>query len=204
LFITFEGIDGTGKSTQARLLTSYLEAQNIPVLLTREPGGSYIAEQIRNIIINNDLDQYTEFFLFYAARRDHILNTIKPAIDAGKTVICDRFFDSTEVYQQDVDINLRRSTKWNSIKVETEGKEWYAMPDLTFLLDMPVSEALERLRIRGNLNTFDQRPFEFYDKARSDFQFLWSNQDRFVMIDASREEMAVHQSIIEQYEDRKK
>ena len=204
MFITFEGIDGTGKSTQARLLTSYLEAQNIPVLLTREPGGSYIAEQIRNIIINNDLDQYTEFFLFYAARRDHILNTIKPAIDAGKTVICDRFFDSTEVYQQDVDINLRRSTKWNSIKVETEGKEWYAMPDLTFLLDMPVSEALERLRIRGNLNTFDQRPFEFYDKARSDFQFLWSNQDRFVMIDASREEMAVHQSIIEQYEDRKK
>jgi dTMP kinase len=185
-------------------LASYLEAQNIPVLLTREPGGSYIAEQIRNIIINNDLDQYTEFFLFYAARRDHILNTIRPAIDAGKVVICDRFFDSTEVYQQDVDINLRRSTKWNSIKVETGSKEWYAMPDITFLLDMPVSEALERLRIRGNLNTFDQRPFEFYDKARGDFQSLWANQDRFAMIDASKDEMAVHQSIIEEYEKRKK
>ena len=102
LFVTFEGIDGSGKSTQARLLADHLAAQGHDVVLTREPGGSPGAEEIRALVLQGDPDRWsaqTEILLFTAARRDHLERTIRPALEAGKIVICDRFADSTRMYQ---------------------------------------------------------------------------------------------------------
>ena len=191
IFCSFEGIDGTGKSTQAKLLKRYLDENDIPNILTREPGGSYLAEKIRNIIIAEEMDELTEFFLFWAARRDHILNTIKPNLDKGNVVLCDRFSDSTEVYQSNVDTNLLGCAKWQTLYV---GKEKF-LPDITFLLDIPVDKCMERLRLRGNLNRLDHNPIEFYEKARKHFLQLASYQYRFKIIDADKSEDEIHEEI---------
>jgi dTMP kinase len=188
-FYTFEGSDGTGKSTQAKLLKNYLEKENIPAILTREPGGSYVAEQIRNVIINNDLNELTEFLLFYAARSDHIFNTINPALNSGQIVICDRYFDSTEVYQK----NLNNLLKIVVREIVVQG----TIPNITFLLDMPVEKSLDRLKKRGNLNSFDERSYSFFESVRKGFleqAKLYPN--RIKIIDADRDEEEIHQEIL--------
>jgi dTMP kinase len=145
-FITFEGIDGSGKSTQARRLADYLRALGRKVVLTREPGGSDGAEEIRRLVLEGDPDRWsaeTEILLFTAARRDHLEKTIKPALAAGKVVICDRFADSTRVYQGITRGDLRRTVdKLHALMI---GRE----PDLTFVLDMPPATGLARARGRN-------------------------------------------------------
>ena len=141
-FITFEGGDGSGKSTHAAVLAEHLKSIGIEVVLTREPGGSTGAEIIRHILlsgITKPMGAETEAILFAAARDDHVRNTIFPAIKAGKWVICDRFIDSTRVYQGalgHVDLQLIRS-----LERVTVGP---AMPDLTFILDVPAPVGLAR------------------------------------------------------------
>ena len=141
LFITFEGIDGSGKSTQARLLVERLRQLGLDVVHTREPGGSPGAEEIRALVLEGDPDRWsaeTEILLFTAARRDHLEKTIQPALDDGKIVICDRFADSTRVYQGITRGALRPMVdQLHQLMIARE-------PDLTFIIDMDPTTGLTR------------------------------------------------------------
>ncbi len=146
MFISFEGIDGSGKSTQARLLAETLRAGGREVVLTREPGGSPGAEEIRRLVLEGDPDRWsaeTEILLFTAARRDHMERTILPALTAGKVVITDRFADSTRMYQGLSRGDLRAIV--DQLHALMIGRE----PDLTFVIDMDPAKGLARAKGRG-------------------------------------------------------
>jgi len=184
-FITFEGGEGSGKSTHAALLAKHLEHLDIGVVLTREPGGSAGAEIIRHILLSGiakPLGAETEAILFAAARDDHVRQTIRPALLAGKWVICDRFIDSTRVYQGalgKVDAVLIRSLERVTVGA--------AMPDLTFLLDVPANVGLARAkRRRGGSSTdrFEAESVEFHEALRRAYLALAESEPkRCVVID---------------------
>ncbi|WP_435231013.1 dTMP kinase [Pseudopelagicola sp. nBUS_20] len=184
-FITFEGIDGSGKSTQARMLASKLLADGYDVVLTREPGGSPGAEEIRSLVLEGDPDRWsaeTEILLFTAARRDHLERTILPALAQGKVVICDRFADSTRMYQGLSRGDLRGIVdQLHSLMI---GRE----PDLTLLIDMDPTIGLTRAKAR---QTSEER-FEDFGQAmqeqmRKGFLLLADEfADRFRVVDGGR------------------
>jgi len=190
-FITFEGIDGSGKSTQARRLADYLRALGRKVVLTREPGGSDGAEEIRRLVLEGDPDRWsaeTEILLFTAARRDHLEKTIEPALAAGKVVICDRFADSTRVYQGITRGDLRRTVdKLHALMI---GRE----PDLTFVLDMPPATGLARARGRnGSEERFEDFGEAMQARMRDGFLDLaeeFSERCRVIAADRAPEAVA--------------
>jgi len=189
-FITFEGIDGSGKSTQARRLAEHLRAQGHAVVLTREPGGSPGAEEIRRLVLEGDPDRWsaeTEILLFTAARRDHLEKTIRPALAAGKVVICDRFADSTRVYQGITRGDLRRTVdKLHALMIERE-------PDLTFVLDMAPGTGLARAKGRnGTEERFEDFGVEMQARMRAGFLDLAREfSERCRVIEADRAPDAV-------------
>ena len=193
-FITFEGIDGCGKSTQARLLDAYLKGKGVDVVLTREPGGSPGAEEIRALVLQGDPDRWsarTEILLFTAARRDHLERTIQPALDAGKIVICDRFADSTRMYQGLSRGNLREAVdKLHDLMIGVE-------PDLTLLIDMDPAEGLSRaLSRQGVEERFEDFGEDLQRQMRDGFLALAEEfEDRFVVIDGGRDVKEVAQSV---------
>lgn len=185
-FISFEGIDGSGKSTQTKILKESLEALGYDVILTREPGGSPGAEEIRALVLQGDPDRWsaqTEILLFTAARRDHLERTIQPALDAGKVVICDRFADSTRMYQGLSRGDLRYAVdQLHALMIGIE-------PDLTVLIDMDPAEGLSRALSR---NTVEERFEDFGESLqvamRKGFLALAEEfDDRFVVIDGARQ-----------------
>ncbi|MCC1494069.1 dTMP kinase [Cognatishimia sp. F0-27] len=185
LFISFEGIDGSGKSTQARRLSETLIQAGYDVVLTREPGGSAGAEEIRALVLQGDPDRWsaeTELLLFTAARRDHLERVIQPALDAGRVVICDRFADSTRMYQGSSRGDLRDTV--DALHALMIGVE----PDLTILVDMDPAAALGRAKARAT----DEERFEDFglplqQAMRAGFLALAkANPDRFVVIDGNR------------------
>lgn len=184
-FITFEGIDGSGKSTQTKMLAQHLQSLGHDVVLTREPGGSAGAEEIRALVLQGDPDRWsaeTEILLFTAARRDHMERTILPAIEAGKIVICDRFADSTRMYQGLSRGDLRDTV--DQLHTLMIGRE----PDLTVLVDMDpetgLSRALGRQGIEERFETFGS---ELQAQMRAGFLSLAQEfNDRFVVIDGGR------------------
>lgn len=186
LFVTFEGIDGSGKSTQARLLADHLRAQGHDVVLTREPGGSPGAEEIRALVLQGDPDRWsaqTEILLFTAARRDHLERTIRPALDAGKIVICDRFADSTRMYQGLSRGDLRQMV--DDLHALMIGVE----PDLTILIDMDPANGLERALSR---QTAEERFEDFGVKLQAQMRAGFLNlakefSDRFRVLDGGRD-----------------
>ena len=184
MFITLEGIDGSGKSTQARLLAAMLEAQGIEVVLTREPGGSTGAEEIRTLVLEGDPDRWsaeTEILLFTAARRDHLEKTIRPALAAGQVVICDRFADSTRVFQGVTRGDLQ--DKVNLLHEAMIGVE----PDLTLLFDMDPTIGLSRAKSRQTAEErFEDFGADFQIKVRAAFLELAAVHPRFALIDAGR------------------
>lgn len=189
-FITFEGIDGSGKSTQARRLADTLRADGREVVLTREPGGSPGAEEIRALLVSGDPGRWSalsEILLFTAARRDHLERTIQPALDRGAIVICDRFADSTRVYQSAADPALRALV--DRLHADFIGLE----PDLTLVLDMPAEVALARGLARGSgEDRFEDRGAGFQDRLRAGFQALSAADPcRIRLIDASRSPDAI-------------
>jgi len=185
LFITFEGIDGSGKSTQARLLSEHMRAKGHDVVLTREPGGSPGAEEIRALVLQGDPDRWsaeTEILLFTAARRDHLERTIEPALAAGKVVICDRFADSTRMYQGLSRGDLRDIVdQLHNLMIKRE-------PDLTLLIDMDPKIGLSRALSRQTADErFEAFGHELQAAMRAGFLALAVEYaDRFRIIDGGR------------------
>lgn len=186
LFLTFEGIDGSGKSTQARMLAEHLRETGRDVILTREPGGSAGAEEIRSLVLEGDPDRWsaeTEILLFTAARRDHLERTIEPALTAGKVVICDRFADSTRMYQGLSRGDLRGLVdELHSLMIKRE-------PDMTVLIDMDPDTGLSRAKGRqGAEERFEDFGPALQRKMRAGFLALAEEfSDRFRIVDGNRD-----------------
>lgn len=184
-FISFEGIDGSGKSTQARLLAQHLSAQGHEVILTREPGGAPGAEAIRALLLSGDADRWsaeTELLLFTAARRDHMERTIRPALEAGKIVITDRFADSTRVYQGATRGDLCGCVdRLHEMMIGIE-------PDATLIIDMDPATALARGLARGSgEDRFEDMGLAFQETLRHGFLSLaQSHPARCAVIDGDR------------------
>jgi dTMP kinase len=203
-FITFEGGEGSGKSTHAATLAGRLESLGLEAVLTREPGGSPGAEIIRHILLSGiakPLGAETEAILFAAARDDHVRSTIRPAIKAGKWVICDRFIDSTRVYQGalgNVDPQLIRS-----LERVTVGP---SMPDLTFILDVPATVGLARATRRrgtGAADRFEREGVAFHEDLRKAYRLLAEKEPRrFIVIDGRPPRDVVAQRIWAAVEER--
>ncbi|MDJ0825305.1 MAG: dTMP kinase [Rhodobacter sp.] len=185
-FITFEGIDGSGKSTQARRLADALRGGSHDVVLTREPGGSPGADEIRRLVLEGDPDRWsaeTELLLFTAARRDHLERLIEPALAAGRIVICDRFADSTRMYQGLSRGNLRAKVDaLHELMIRRE-------PDLTILLDMDPATGLDRAKGRqGSEERFEDFGLDLQERMRAGFLALAEeHSDRFRVIDGNRD-----------------
>jgi len=201
LFISVEGIDGSGKSTQARRLRDWFAAQDRPCMLTREPGGSPGAEDIRNLVLNGPPDRWsaqTEILLFTAARRDHLERTINPALEAGKIVITDRFADSTRLYQGATRGDLRALV--DDLHALMIGRE----PDLTLIFDMDPETALRRGLARADAEQrFEDFGASFQETIRQGFLDLAEGSpDRCVTIDADGDEDTVFARVQAALEDR--
>jgi dTMP kinase len=194
LFVSLEGIDGSGKSTQARRLADALRARGRDPVLTREPGGAPGAEEIRRLLVEGGTDRWspeTEILLFTAARRDHLERTIRPALKDGRDVITDRFADSTRVYQGATRGDLRALV--DDIHARVIGIE----PDLTLILDMEPEVALGRGLARGSgEDRFEEFGLGFQEKLRDGFRTLAQEAPgRCVLVDASRDPDAVTQAV---------
>ena len=201
LFVTFEGIEGCGKTTQVRRLSKRLSDQGIPVVTTLEPGGTKIGESIRKILLdshNHSVYPFTELILYIADRAQHVEEIIKPALKEGKWIICDRFFDATVAYQG---VARRQDMKFIEIlnREVTQG----VFPDITFLLDCPVEMGLERAQERNRIRSqegqdrFEKEKLDFHrDVRRGYLEIAKSEKERFSIIDASMPEDAVEEEIL--------
>ncbi len=175
-FITFEGVEGAGKTTLTQRLAHWLQAQGIPVLLTREPGGSALGKQLRPILLHEPLDAWAELFLFLADRRQHTLQVILPALEQGTWALCDRYADSTLVYQgygRGLDIALVQ--RLNALATAD------LTPDLTVLIDLPVQDALARANAP---NRFEAETLAFHTRIREGYlQIAHAEPSRFLVLD---------------------
>jgi len=203
LFVTFEGIEGSGKSYQCRKLYNELRNKNLSVILTREPGGTKSAEKIRKVILEDyfasdskeKFSKYTDTLLYLAARNEHVQNIIRPAISKKKIVICDRFIDSTLAYQvfgKGVSKNLVDSIHkfvLGSIK-----------PDLTFVLKVNISKALQRLKKRKKKNRYDKFSKNFYTKVQNAFiKIAKKNTRRYCIVDNSEDSTKTERIIFDKF-----
>ena len=185
-FVTFEGGEGSGKSTQAKILYDRLVRNNFDVILTREPGGSVIAELIREILVKGDvskLEPMSELFLFAAARYDHLNKTVNPALEDNKIVICDRFIDSTSAYQgYGGNINQARIDEINNISIGN------SYPNLTFICDVETDIGLKRsLRETNNVTRFEKKTLDYHNKIRDGYlEIALNNKIRCSVIDGSK------------------
>ena len=203
LFVTFEGIEGSGKSYQSRKLYKNLKKRNISVILTREPGGTKSAEKIRRVILDDyfhhdskeKFNKNTDTLLYLAARNEHIENKIKPAISKKKIVICDRFVDSTlayQVYGKGVNKKLV-----NSVHKYILGN---IKPDLTFILKVKISKALQRLKNRKRKNRYDKFSKNFYIKVQNAFlKLARKNQKRYFVLDNSKDSNVIEKIILKKF-----
>ncbi|AFB29337.1 dTMP kinase [Rickettsia rickettsii] len=166
-FITFEGGEGIGKSTQSQMLYEYLQSQNTPVILTREVGGTIVAEKMREILVHEALLPMSELLQAMAARYDHMARKIIPALQEGHIVICDRFIDSTVCYQG-LELENGIDLVYNLHKTLMPS----LMPDITFFIDVEPDTAIKRVNSRNMNNKFDIRGIDFYKKIYSSFKEL--------------------------------
>ncbi|PVM87888.1 dTMP kinase [Caulobacter radicis] len=183
-FISFEGGEGAGKSTQVRLLAQRLEALGREVVLTREPGGSPGGEAIRELLVHGAADRWspvTETLLMYAARRDHVERVIRPALARGAVVVCDRFADSTRAYQGaggDAPASLIASLEEHVLGA--------TIPALTLVFDLPATVGLERASARGGAARFESKGLDFHERLRAGFlEIARREPERCAVIDAT-------------------
>ncbi|MFT6309763.1 MAG: dTMP kinase [Porticoccus sp.] len=190
LFLTVEGGEGAGKSTNIKIICDFLSANNIDFIVTREPGGTDLAEQIRELLLTpreESVAVKTELLLMFAARAQHLENKILPALTAGQWVVCDRFTDATFAYQGGGrEIGMALITQLENIVQEG------LQPDCTFLLDLPIEVGMQRASLRGDLDRFEQEKLSFFERVRATY-LMRAEQDvnRFKIIDASKDMAAV-------------
>ncbi len=186
MLITFEGIEGSGKSTQANLLKDFLSEKGYKVTLTREPGWGQLGNLIRTIILEERdlvLAPMAELFLFCADRAQHVKDFIEPRLKDGEIVICDRFYDSTIVYQ-----GYGRKLDMRLVNKAAKASALDTAPDLTFLLNLPVREGLARLKERGSITKMDEEPLEFHEMIRQGYMLVARREpERIKNINADRD-----------------
>ncbi|MEK6223989.1 MAG: dTMP kinase [Thermodesulfobacteriales bacterium] len=194
MFITFEGVEGSGKSTQAKLLAELLREIGHKVTLTREPGWGQLGELIRKVILDErslELDPFSELCLFCADRAQHVRDFIKPKLQAGEIVICDRYYDSTVVYQG----NGRKLDK-RLVNKMAKASTLELIPDITFLLNLPVRTGLTRLQSRGDITKMDEEPLEFHELIRQGYMLIAGREpNRIKKINADRDIVEIHNEI---------
>jgi dTMP kinase len=198
-FVSFEGIEGCGKTTQIALLSEYLTRHRIPFTITREPGGTAVGEGIRKILLNSEtihLTAASELLLFYASRSQNILEKIKPALERGEMVICDRYYHASMAYQ-----GYGRGIPLDFIQKLTDLVCQPYRPDITFLLDIEPDVGLARARARNhgrpeNEGRFEAEDLEFYNKVRDGYLELASEDERIQIIYADRPIEAVHRHLL--------
>jgi len=186
-FVTFEGIDGAGKSSHIEALAAWIRARGHEVVLTREPGGTALAERLRELVLHQPMDALTEALLVFAARRDHLLNCIEPALARGATVLCDRFTDATFAYQG--------GGRGFSLEVLTALEGWVQQgrqPDLTIWFDLPAATAAARRAAVRAPDRFEQQDEVFFERVREGYARRAAlTPARFVRLDASPSPAAV-------------
>jgi dTMP kinase len=191
-FITFEGIDGAGKSTHVEALAQRLRDRGATVVCTREPGGTPLAEQLRDAILHATMDALTEVLLVFAARRDHLQQVIVPALERGDTVICDRFTDATFAYQ-----GAGRGLSGTVLKALEQWVQGALQPDLTLWFDLPAELAAQRRARARSADRFEQQDVEFFVRVRAGYQArAIESPGRFARIDAALEREAVARQIV--------
>ena len=203
LFITFEGIEGSGKSFQSKKLYKNIKLKKIPAILTREPGGTKGAEKIRRVILDDyferdsriKFDKYTDTLLYLAARNEHLIDKIIPAIKRKKVVICDRFIDSTMAYQvhgKSVSKNFVQSIHKHILKD--------VKPDLTFILKVNINKAMSRIKKRKTKNKYDKFSKDFYIKVQNSFlKIARKNKRRYFVIDNSEDSPNIEKVILNRF-----
>lgn len=205
MFITFEGMEGCGKTTQVKRFAKRLKGEGISLITTLEPGGTRIGGDIRKILLdsrNKNLSPLTELILYAADRAQHVEELIKPALDEGKWVICDRFFDATVVYQ-----GIARGQDMELIGILNEEATQGIQPDITFLLDCPVQMGLNRALERNEAQSqkgqdrFEREALNFHRAVREGYlELARKNQDRFVIIDTTLPKDEVEEKIFQHME----
>lgn len=201
-FITFEGGEGSGKSTQSKMLYEYLLNQGIKAIQTREVGGTPEAEKIRDVLVYSELLPVSELMLVMAARYEHINKVIIPALKAGTWVICDRFIDSTACYQsgKDSDLSVEVIFKLHKelMKDASDENSFGLMPHLTFFMDVPPAIGLKRAGMRGDVNKFEEKNIAFHEEIYARFKEVAAkDQARFKVIDAvDRSIDEIHSDIV--------
>jgi dTMP kinase len=197
MFISFEGIDGSGKSTQLMMLREWLESHGHRVVTVREPGATLLSESIREILLSNrqSITPTAELLLFSAARTQLVETVIRPALEKGEVVLCDRYVDSTTAYQgYGRRLDLREVTLCNSLA--TQG----VMPSVTFFIDVPYDEAQLRMQFHpaaGEPDRMERSGREFFDRVRDGYHAIARNEpDRFVIINGVQERSDIHTEIV--------
>ncbi|MEM7431679.1 MAG: dTMP kinase [Pseudomonadota bacterium] len=193
-FITFEGIEGVGKTTNIEHMRTMLEAQEIVVHVSREPGGTPLAEQIRDVLkahTDEIMPAIAESLLMFASRSVHVRNKVEPALNAGEWVICDRFTDTSRAYQ-----GAGRGLPESTIETLADWVHGDVNPDLTVLLDAPADIGMERAGRRGKLDRIESEALDFFERARQFYLDLAAQEPhRFIVIDATQSIEAVQQDI---------
>lgn len=184
LFITVEGVEGVGKTTNVTFIEQYIRAREIDLVVTREPGGTPIAESIRDILLSNHeeaVDPLTELLLVFASRAQHLAHKINPALELGQWVLSDRFTDATFAYQ-----GGGRKLPMGVIGKLEHMVQKGQQPDKTFFLDLDVTIGLQRAQQRGELDRFEQEDIEFFENVRAAYwERIQQQPERFIIIDAS-------------------
>ena len=201
-FITIEGGEGAGKSTVIKILEQYLKEKNVPITLTREPGGTEIAESIRQVLLDfqykEKMAEDTELLLMFASRAQHIAQVIKPALAKGNVVLCDRFTDASFAYQGGgrgiSEERIEALANW------VQGDFW---PDLTILLDIPIEVGFERIKARGVKDRIEEEQMQFFESVRQCYLDRAAKYpNRFVVVDASQPLESVEKRLIEILEEK--
>lgn len=190
-FVTFEGIDGCGKTTQSKLLAEYFNKNHIKTVWTREPGGTNAGEKIRNILINNKLDNISELFLIMASRNEHIKNFIKPSIKDNYIVICDRYVDSSGAYQANDTLTIDKIYELHKEYLEN------LMPSITFYIDISYEIAHSRIIRRDDNDKYDYLGLEFFNRLRYNYEIIMQKfSERFIKINGDQTQEKIHEDIV--------
>ena len=188
IFITMEGIDGSGKTTQARLLRNYFEKKGFNSVFTKEPGGTILGKRVREILLTEEMNPVSEFLLFASDRREHVEKVILPSLNAGNITISDRFHDSSVAYQ-----GYGRGVSLDFINYVHKKILGNLLPDITFIVDVPPFIGLGRL---GKTDRIEQSGINFLKKVREGYLEMAGKERRFFVVDGTKEKETVHKEII--------